>query len=76
MNILSKKLEPEVHEVMRQAIMNQNILVLDQHIRTKRGVPQGSAWSPAMFNIYLDSVIDILKGRIPDLKLICYADDI
>ena len=55
----------------RQAATSfRGIKLITRSVRT--GVPQGSKWSPSLFNYYIAD----MQRPTPPIKRVCYADDI
>ena len=45
-------------------------------IHQTRGVYQGDNLSPLLFSIFVADLPEKLRGRVPDLRIIMYADDL
>ena len=55
-------------------MLNTTSIDVGKGIKTYRGVPQGSVISPALFSVYLSSLLEDLKPTT--LSRLAHADDI
>ena len=77
LKIMKIKLDPETFKCVEKIVNNQNVEITNRFISCEAGVPQGSSISPLLFNHYVDSLITVLKKRMPGLgRVISYADDL
>lgn len=75
MNRLKPKLDEVDHDILHQIVNKQTVKVMDRYMRTDKGLPQGSALSPVLFNHAFDEVVSEIKRRLPDTQTVAYADD-
>lgn len=62
-------------EIIKQIMQRQNVSIMDWQVKTDRGLPQGSALSPSIFNYVMDGIFCKLKTRLHNIKCTAYADD-
>ena len=75
--LMGKLLELEIPEHLTITIarmLNTTSIDIGKGIKTYRGLPQGSVLSPALFSIYVSSLLIELKGTT--LSRLAHADDI
>ena len=69
-------LEEEEIQFLRALYANTYISIGRYKVRMSKGVMQGSTISPALFNIFLEPLLETLSMRISPEDLFVYADDI
>lgn len=67
-------LDQEKLQLLKFLLTKQKICFGSKYITTSNGVAQGSSISPALFSIYIESLIQSVESQCVDMVL--YADDI
>ena len=76
LELVKKKAEDRIYSIVKQAMDKQSVEVFGEHYTTNEGLPQGSSWSPKLFNLLIDHLITLYKKEQPEVSLVSFADDL
>lgn len=72
--IEKEQFNSNIKRYLKKAIEEQSIWISGSFYTIKKGVPQGSALSPFLFNLYAESVIKEIQEKTR-AEVVTYADD-
>ena len=73
--VRNERLDEMTQQYIIKSIKSQSVWIANTFYKVKRGVPQGSALSPWLFNVFMEDVIRKTEKEF-GVSIISYADDL